>query len=69
MTVSITLERVFLGNNGSACVLRAPLPSILKSLLMDEPCSALYPITTVVIDDLIGELRKHYAIAILTHFM
>jgi len=38
-------------------------------ILMDEPCSALDPIATARIEDLIDELRKNYAIAIVTHSM
>lgn len=36
---------------------------------MDEPCSALDPIATSIIEDLIDELRKQYSIAIVTHSM
>jgi phosphate transport system ATP-binding protein len=36
---------------------------------MDEPCSALDPIATARIEDLIDELRANYAIAIVTHSM
>ena len=38
-------------------------------ILMDEPCSALDPIATARIEDLIDELRASYAIAIVTHSM
>jgi phosphate transport system ATP-binding protein len=38
-------------------------------ILMDEPCSALDPIATAVIEDLIDELRKQYTIVIVTHSM
>lgn len=38
-------------------------------ILMDEPCSALDPIATAKIEDLIDELRENYAIAIVTHSM
>lgn len=38
-------------------------------ILMDEPCSALDPIATAVIEDLIRELRDQYTIAIVTHSM
>jgi phosphate transport system ATP-binding protein len=38
-------------------------------ILMDEPCSALDPIATARIEDLIDELRKSYAIVIVTHSM
>jgi phosphate transport system ATP-binding protein len=38
-------------------------------ILMDEPCSALDPIATSVIEDLIDELRAQYSICIVTHSM
>lgn len=38
-------------------------------ILMDEPCSALDPIATARIEDLIHELRKNYTIVIVTHSM
>ena len=38
-------------------------------ILMDEPCSALDPIATARIEDLIDELRRNYAICIVTHSM
>lgn len=38
-------------------------------ILMDEPCSALDPIATARIEDLIHELRKQYTIVIVTHNM
>jgi phosphate transport system ATP-binding protein len=38
-------------------------------ILMDEPCSALDPIATARIEDLIDELRENYTIAIVTHSM
>ncbi len=38
-------------------------------ILMDEPCSALDPIATARIEDLIDELRQSYAIGIVTHSM
>lgn len=38
-------------------------------ILMDEPCSALDPIATAKIEQLIDELRNHYTIAIVTHSM
>ena len=36
---------------------------------MDEPCSALDPISTLAIEDLIGELKDEYTIVIVTHNM
>jgi phosphate transport system ATP-binding protein len=38
-------------------------------ILMDEPCSALDPIATAIIEELIDELRQDYSIAIVTHSM
>ena len=38
-------------------------------ILMDEPCSALDPIATAIVEELIDELRENYTIAIVTHSM
>jgi phosphate transport system ATP-binding protein len=38
-------------------------------MLMDEPCSALDPIATAKIEELIDELRANYTIIIVTHSM
>jgi phosphate transport system ATP-binding protein len=38
-------------------------------ILFDEPCSALDPISTAKIEELIDELREEYTIAIVTHNM
>src|SRR4029453_3212091 len=43
-----------------------PEPSVL---LMDEPCSALDPIATRKIEELMVQLKEHYTIAIVTHNM
>ncbi|MEM6618960.1 MAG: phosphate ABC transporter ATP-binding protein PstB [Pseudomonadota bacterium] len=40
-----------------------------KVVLMDEPCSALDPIATAVIEELIDELRQNFSIVIVTHSM
>jgi len=40
-----------------------------KVILMDEPCSALDPIATAVVEELIDTLRKDYTIVIVTHSM
>ena len=36
---------------------------------MDEPCSALDPVATLAVEDLIGELKSRYTIVIVTHNM
>jgi phosphate transport system ATP-binding protein len=38
-------------------------------LLMDEPCSALDPISTLAIEDLIAQLKNDFTIVIVTHNM
>jgi phosphate transport system ATP-binding protein len=54
------------GQQQRLCIARAIAtePSVL---LMDEPCSALDPIATRRIEELMLELKKHYTIAIVTH--
>jgi phosphate transport system ATP-binding protein len=56
------------GQQQRLCIARAIAVSP-EVILMDEPCSALDPIATSVIEDLIDELRKQYAIVIVTHSM
>jgi phosphate transport system ATP-binding protein len=56
------------GQQQRLCIARAIAVSP-EVILMDEPCSALDPIATAVIEDLIDELREHYSIAIVTHSM
>lgn len=50
------------------CIARA-IASNPQVLLMDEPCSALDPIATVKIEELIHELKKNFTIVIVTHNM
>jgi phosphate transport system ATP-binding protein len=50
------------------CVARA-LATKPEVILMDEPCSALDPIATLKIEDLMRELREQYTIVIVTHNM
>jgi phosphate transport system ATP-binding protein len=38
-------------------------------LLMDEPCSALDPIATAQVEELIDELRENFSVVIVTHSM
>jgi phosphate transport system ATP-binding protein len=56
------------GQQQRLCIARA-LATRPKVLLMDEPCSALDPIATGKIEDLIGKLRESYTIVIVTHNM
>ena len=56
------------GQQQRLCIARA-LAVRPEVLLMDEPASALDPISTAKIEDLIGELRKQYTIVIVTHNM
>jgi phosphate transport system ATP-binding protein len=56
------------GQQQRLCIARgvAVKPNVL---LLDEPCSALDPISTARIEDLIHELKKEYTIVIVTHNM
>jgi len=56
------------GQQQRLCIARA-IASDPDVLLMDEPCSALDPIATAKIEDLIDELRGQYTIVIVTHNM
>lgn len=56
------------GQQQRLCIARAIAVSP-DVLLMDEPCSALDPISTLAIEDLIAELKKDYTIVIVTHNM
>ena len=56
------------GQQQRLCIARAIAVSP-EVLLMDEPCSALDPISTLAIEDLIEELKSEYTIVIVTHNM
>jgi phosphate transport system ATP-binding protein len=56
------------GQQQRLCIARA-IAVDPEVILMDEPCSALDPIATARIEDLIDELRENYAIVIVTHNM
>ncbi len=56
------------GQQQRLCIARA-LAVEPRVLLMDEPTSALDPVSTGKIEDLMRELRQHYAIVIVTHNM
>jgi phosphate transport system ATP-binding protein len=54
------------GQQQRLCIARA-IATRPEVLLMDEPCSALDPRSTAVIEELIGELRRDLAVVIVTH--
>jgi phosphate transport system ATP-binding protein len=56
------------GQQQRLCIARA-IAVEPEVLLMDEPCSALDPIATLAIEDLIEELKTRYTIVIVTHNM
>ena len=56
------------GQQQRLCIARA-IAVDPEVILMDEPCSALDPIATARIEELIDELRENYAIVIVTHSM
>jgi phosphate transport system ATP-binding protein len=56
------------GQQQRLCIARA-IAVQPQVLLMDEPCSALDPISTLAIEDLVNELKENYTIVIVTHNM
>jgi len=56
------------GQQQRLCIARA-IATAPEVLLMDEPCSALDPIATAQIEELIDELRQSYSVVIVTHSM
>ena len=56
------------GQQQRLCIARA-IAIEPEVILMDEPCSALDPIATAKIEELIGELKQRYTIVIVTHSM
>ncbi|MGY4718604.1 phosphate ABC transporter ATP-binding protein PstB [Naumannella cuiyingiana] len=56
------------GQQQRLCIARA-IAVQPEVILMDEPCSALDPISTLAIEDLIGELKEKYTVVIVTHNM
>ena len=56
------------GQQQRLCIARA-IAVKPQIILMDEPCSALDPIATAKIEELIGELRQRYTIIMVTHSM
>jgi phosphate transport system ATP-binding protein len=56
------------GQQQRLCIARA-IASDPEVLLMDEPCSALDPIATAKVEELIDELKGRYTIVIVTHNM
>ena len=56
------------GQQQRLCIARAIAVSP-EVILMDEPCSALDPIATAHVEELIEQLRRHYTIVIVTHNM
>ncbi len=56
------------GQQQRLCIARA-IAVKPRVILMDEPCSALDPIATAIIEELIDELRENFSIVIVTHSM
>jgi phosphate transport system ATP-binding protein len=56
------------GQQQRLCIARA-VATHPEVLLMDEPCSALDPIATAQVEELIDELRQNFSVVIVTHSM
>jgi phosphate transport system ATP-binding protein len=59
----------FRAGSSSGCASHAPSPPSPRFCLMDEPCSALDPIATSQVEELIDELRANFSVVIVTHSM
>ncbi len=68
-TGSTSRRSIFRAASSSVCASRACLAVDPEVILMDEPASALDPIATSKIEDLIDELKKEYTVVIVTHSM
>jgi phosphate transport system ATP-binding protein len=66
--LDVPATELSLGAQQRVCIARllAVRPEVI---LLDEPCSALDPVSTLAIEDLMRELRKDYTILIVTHNM
>ena len=72
MVRASTASRATASSSTRSCTARCIARTIAVNpevILMDEPCSALDPIATARIEDLMEELRQSYAIVIVTHSM
>jgi phosphate transport system ATP-binding protein len=56
------------GQQQRLCIARA-IATRPEVILMDEPCSALDPISTLKVEELIAELKRNYTVVIVTHNM
>jgi phosphate transport system ATP-binding protein len=56
------------GQQQRLCIARA-IATEPEVLLMDEPCSALDPIATAQVEELIDELKRDYSVVVVTHSM
>jgi len=56
------------GQQQRLCIARA-IANRPQILLMDEPCSALDPIATLEVEELIRQLKKNYTVILVTHNM
>ena len=61
-------EQLSGGQQQRLCIARA-IATAPEILLMDEPCSALDPIATAQVEELIDELRQSFSVVIVTHSM
>ena len=59
----------FRAGSSSGCASRGALAVEPEVLLLDEPCSALDPIATAKIEDLIFDLRRECTVVMVTHNM
>src|SRR3712207_7997547 len=57
------------GGQQQRLVIARTLPVEPEAILMDEPASALHPVSTQKIEDTMADLKQHYTVVIVTHNM
>ena len=63
------MPSIFPAASSSGFVLRRAIATEPEIILLDEPCSALDPIATSKIEDMLVELKRDYTVIIVTHNM
>ena len=69
LMIADMVEQILVDAGYEVCGIARTVAVRPEVILFDEPCSALDPISTAKVEELIQELAEHYTIAIVTHNM